>query len=77
MTQTIKIPHTIELVTEFDVAHPMTQRLMLLPDGMLSKMLVETFISLVEQEGFLDKLNEGNQYATLKLAKDVEDDNSN
>jgi hypothetical protein len=76
VNKTIKVPHTIELVTEFDAAHPMTQRLMSLPDGVLSNMLVETFISLVQAEGFLDKLNEGNQYATLKLARDVEDDNS-
>ncbi len=76
MNKTIKVPHTIELVTEFDAAHPMTQRLMSLPDGVLSNMLVETFISLVQEEGFLDKLNEGNQYATIKLARDVTNDSS-
>ena len=76
MTQTIKVPHTIELVTEFDVAHPMTARLMSLPDGVLSQMLVETFIGVVKQEGFFDHVNENNTYATLKFAKDVEDDSS-
>ena len=76
MTQTIKVPHTIELVTEFSAAHPMTARLMTLPEGVLSSMLVDTFISLMKQEGFMDKLNENNAYATLKFAKDVEDDSS-
>jgi len=76
MTQTIKVPHTIELVTEFSVAHPMTHRLMALPEGVLSGMLVDTFISLMKEEGFIDKLNENNSYAVLKFAKDVEDDNT-
>lgn len=76
MTQTIKVPHTIELVTEFSAAHPMTARLMTLPDSVLSTMLVDTFIGLMKQEGFMDKLNENNSYAVLKFAKDVEDDNS-
>ena len=76
MTTTIKVPHTIELVTEFDTAHPMTQRIMALPSGVLTELLVNTFIDLVKQEGFLDLANKGNQYATLKFAKDVEDDDS-
>jgi hypothetical protein len=76
MTQTIKVPHTIELVTEFDAAHPMTARLMALPDGMLTKMLVETFMGVVKQEGFFDHINADNQYAVVKFAKDVEDDSS-
>ena len=76
MSQTIKVPHTIELVTEFSLAHPMTARLMSLPDGVLSGMLVDTFIGLMKQEGFMDKLNENNSYAVLKFAKDIEDDSS-
>ena len=76
MTQTIKVPHTIELVTEFSTAHPMTARLMALPEGVLSGMLVDTFINLMKEEGFMDKLNENNSYAVLKFAKDVEDDNT-
>ena len=76
MTQTIKVPHTIELVTEFDPAHPMTQRIMALPDGVLAEMLVQTFIDLAKQEGFLDHINKDNQYAVVKFAKDIEDDNS-
>lgn len=76
MTQTIKVPHTIELVTEFNAAHPMTARLTALPDSVLSGMLVDIFIDLIKKEGFMDKINENNLYAVLKFAKDVEDDNS-
>ena len=76
MTQTIKVPHTIELITEFDATHPMTARLMQLPDGVLSEMLVQTFVSLIKDEGFFDHVNANNTYATLKFAKDVEDDSS-
>jgi hypothetical protein len=76
MTQTIRVPHTIELVTEFSTAHPITARLMALPDGVLSKMLVDTFIGVMKQEGFMDKLNENSSYAVIKFAKDIEDDSS-
>ena len=72
----IRVPHTIELVTEFDPAHPMTRRIMALPEGVLAELLVSTFIDVVKQEGFLDKINDNNQYATLKFAKDVEDDSN-
>ena len=76
VTQTIRVPHTIELVTEFNTAHPTVQRMLALPEGVLKQMLVDTFVSLVESEGFFDRLNDNNKYATLKFAKDVEDDNS-
>ena len=76
MTETIKVPHTIELVTEFNTAHPTVMRMLALPEGILKQMLVETFISVMKNEGFMDKLNENSKYATLKFAKDVEDDSN-
>jgi len=76
VTQTIKVPHTIELVTEFDAAHPMTARITSLPNAVLSQLMVDTFIAMVKDEGFFDKVNEGNTYATLKFARDVEDDSN-
>ena len=76
MTQTIRVPHTIELVTEFNTAHPTVQRMLALPENMLSQLLVDTFIALVKQEGFFEHVNDNNKYATLKFAKDVEDDSS-
>lgn len=71
MTETIKVPHTINLVTEFDPTHPMVQRIMQLPEPVLSKLLVDTFISVVETEGFLDKINDNNKYATVKFADSI------
>jgi hypothetical protein len=76
VSQTIKVPHTIELVTEFSAAHPMTARLMSLPDGVLSKLMVDTFMAVVKSEGFLEHINNNNAYATVRFAKDVEDDSS-
>lgn len=72
----IKVPHTIELVTEFDETHPTVQRMLQLPEGMLSQLLVNTFIAVVKKEGFFETINDNNKYATLKFAKDVEDDSS-
>jgi hypothetical protein len=72
----IKVPHTIELVTEFDETHPMVQRIMQLPEAQLHELLVRTFMGVVKSEGFFDHVNDNNKYATLKFAKDVEDDNS-
>jgi hypothetical protein len=76
MTQTIRVPHTIELVTEFNTAHPTVMRMLALPEGILKQMLVDTFISVMKDEGFMDRLNENNKYATLKFAKDIEDDSN-
>ena len=76
MTQTIRVPHTIEFVTEFDTAHPTVQRILALPEGLLKKLLVDTFMSVVKSEGFFETINDNNKYATLKFAKDVEDDSS-
>lgn len=76
MSQTVRIPHTIELVTEFNTAHPTVQRMLALPEGVLSQLLVDTFVSVVKSEGFFEHINDNNKYATIKFAKDVEDDSS-
>jgi hypothetical protein len=72
----VKVPHTIELVTEFDETNPMVQRMLQLPEHVFRQMLVDTFINVVKQEGFFEHINDNNKYATLKFAKDVEDDSS-
>jgi hypothetical protein len=72
----VKVPHTIELVTEFDETYPMVQRMLQLPEHVFRQMLVDTFINVVKQEGFFEHINDNNKYATLKFAKDVEDDSS-
>jgi hypothetical protein len=47
-----------------------------LPEHVFRQMLVDTFINVVKQEGFFEHINDNNKYATLKFAKDVEDDSS-
>ena len=63
----ITIPHSVNFVTEFDETHPIVQRLLAIdnPEKFLSEMLSEMLVS----EGFIDKLNENNSYATLKVVK--------
>jgi len=63
----ITIPHSVNFVTELDETNPIVQRLLQVaePSKFLADMLAELLIS----EGFIDKLNEGNSYATLKVVK--------
>ena len=70
---TVKIPHTVELVTELDTKHPMALRLLALPPDTMQTLLQSIFISLVKEQGFFDLINKGNSYATLKFAQDCED----
>jgi hypothetical protein len=61
----VTIPHSVNFVTELDESHPITQRLLSIdnPSKFLADMLAEMLVS----EGFIDKLNENNSYATLKV----------
>jgi hypothetical protein len=63
----ITIPHTVNLVTEFDETHPIVQRLLNNVENP-SEFLGQMFSELLISEGFLDKLNEGNTYAVVKVA---------
>ena len=63
----ITIPHTVNLVTEFDETHPIVQRLLNNVENP-SEFLAQMFSELLISEGFLDKLNEGNTYAVVKVA---------
>jgi len=64
---TIRIPHTVNLVTEIDASHPDAQRLMALDNP--SAFLAEMFETILINEGWLDAINEGGSYAILKLDK--------
>jgi hypothetical protein len=68
----IELKHSINLVTEID-EHKMPDHLLNafinLSELEMEKLLRSTFISALIGEGFLDKLNENNVYATLKLGK--------
>jgi hypothetical protein len=61
----VRIPHTVNLVTELDTTHPIAQRLMALDNP--SAFLSELFASVLVSEGFLDKINQDGTYAFVKL----------
>jgi len=62
----VTIEHTVRLATELDESHPMAQRLLSLPPKTLNKLLVDAGCEFVGKA--LPALNEGNEYATLRLA---------
>jgi hypothetical protein len=66
----ITLNHSINLVTEID-EHKMPSHLLSafinLSELEMEKMLRGAFVSALIGEGFLDKLNENNQWAILKV----------
>ena len=66
----IKLNHSINLVTEID-EHKMPDRLLNsflnLSELEMEKMLKGAFVSALIGEGFIDKLNENNQWAEIKI----------
>ena len=66
----IKLNHSINLVTEID-EHKMPDRLLNaflnLSELEMEKMLKGAFVSALIGEGFLDKLNENNSWAIVKV----------
>jgi hypothetical protein len=68
----LKLNHSINLVTEIDENKMPDHLLMLLvnlSEVQMETLLRETFINALESEGVLEKLNENNSWATLKLVK--------
>lgn len=63
----VKIPHTVNLVTELDETNPIAQRLLSLADP--SAFLAEMFESFLVTEGMLDTINAGGTWAIVKLDK--------
>jgi hypothetical protein len=66
----ITLNHSINLVTEID-EHKMPDNLLNtflnLSELEMNKMLRGAFVSALIGEGFLDKLNENNQWAEIKI----------
>jgi hypothetical protein len=66
----ITLNHTVNLVTEID-EHKMPSHLLTaflnLSELEMEKMLRGAFVSALMDEGFLDKMNKNNQWATLKI----------
>jgi hypothetical protein len=63
----VKIPHTVNLVTELDETNPVAQQLLSLPDP--SAFLAEMFESFMMSEGLLESINAGGTWAIVKLDK--------
>jgi hypothetical protein len=66
----ITLNHSINLVTEID-EHKMPDHLLNaflnLSELEMEKLLRGTFVSALIGEGFIDKLNENNQWAEIKI----------
>jgi hypothetical protein len=71
-TETVKIKHTVELVTEFDAKNSTVHRFLALPEEMQQVLLAETFKAIATTEGWLDDANKNNSYALLRFAEDGE-----
>jgi hypothetical protein len=68
----ITLNHSINLVTEIDenkMPDHLLKVLVNLSEVQMETLLRKTFISALESEGVLEKLNENNSWATLKLVK--------
>jgi hypothetical protein len=68
----LKLNHTINLVTEIDENKMPDHLLMVLvnlSEVQMETLLRETFYNILEGERILEKLNENNSWATLKLVK--------
>ena len=68
----IKLYHTINLITEIDenkMPDELLSAFVNLSEVQMEMLLRQTFISAMETEGFLESINSGNSWATVKVAK--------
>jgi hypothetical protein len=68
----ITLNHTVNLVTEIDefkMPANLLNIFLSLSEEQMEQMLRGAFLSALEEEGFLNKLNENNQWAVLKVGK--------
>jgi hypothetical protein len=68
----ITLNHSINLVTEIDefkMPSNLLNTFLNLSELEMEKMLRGAFISALQEEGFLDKMNENNSWATLKVGE--------
>ena len=66
----IKVPHSLNFVTEFDETHPIAQRFLQLDEisqvNLLESMLKDLLVSAIQP--VIDHINENGSYAILKVA---------
>jgi hypothetical protein len=68
----ITLKHSVNLITEIDehkMPEDLLNRFINLSEIQMEMLLRETFISALEGEGFLDVINAGNSWATVKVDK--------
>ena len=63
----VKIPHTLNLVTELDETNPIAQRLLALGDE-TPDFLARVFAEFIEEERILETMNANNTWAKVVLA---------
>ncbi len=66
----ITLKHSVNLVTEIDehkMPDDLLSRFLTLSEIQMEMLLRETFINALEGEGFLDVINAGNSWATVKV----------
>jgi hypothetical protein len=63
----VKIPHTLNLVTELDETNPIAQRLLALGDE-APDFLARVFAEFIEEERILETMNTNNTWAKVVLA---------
>jgi hypothetical protein len=66
----ITLKHSINLLTEIDehkMPNDLLSRFLNLSEIQMEMLLRETFISALEGEGFLDKINANNSWAIVKV----------
>ena len=73
----ISVPHTITFVTDFNENHPAAQHIISMEPQALEAWLIAALKSLITKEGWLEKANEGNHFAEIRLATKEEVNGSN
>jgi hypothetical protein len=64
----ISVPHTITFVTDFNENHPAARQLVNMEPKELEAWLIAALKTMITKDGWLDKVNEGNHFAELRLA---------
>jgi hypothetical protein len=68
----ITLKHSINLITEIDenkMPDHLLSAFLNLSELQMELLLREVFVGALETEGFLSKINEGNSWALVKVAK--------
>lgn len=73
----ISVPHTVTFVTDFNENHPAAQHITTMEPQALEAWLIAALKSLITKEGWLEKANEGNHFAEIRLATKEEESNDN